>query len=318
VKVRVVASGDELGIEEARALVARLAAVCSRPALDPVIVPHSERSGRSPRPHALGAAPGELADALRSGGCDIAVLRIGAHLEADGMGLEFAAILPRDEPWEVWVSARFPDLVDLPERARVAAGTALRRAQLLHARPDLEVVDLVSRGDPLAELAESDARGDAGIVLAAAAPRATGRAARIRATFTASEFTPMAGQGALALAVRAGDAETSAIARLLDCPEARAEVAAERAFVAALGPEGDLPLGAVARRRGGALTLVGVVATPDGDRLLRLGAEGSFEAPTALGERLAAIVLRSGGREIVEQARAEPPRQASSLRGAAP
>lgn len=264
------------------------------------------------------AHPGaELARALEAGEIDIAVLPAGAVSTDPAAGISLCAFLAREEPWEAWVSAKFPDLIDLPDRARVAAGTALRRAQLLHCRPDLEVVGLAAApSDPIAELVESDARGDAGIILAAAALRATGRAERIRATLTASELTPAAGQGAWALAVRADDAESLALAALLDDAAARAEIAAERAFVAALDLEGDLPIGAVARRSAGALSLVGIVATLDGDRLLRLGSEGTIAEPTALGERLAAVVLRSGGREIAETLRSSSRRGSTSLRGA--
>jgi hydroxymethylbilane synthase len=133
----------------------------------------------------------------------------------------------------------------------------------------------------------------------------------MRAVFTASELTPEPAQGALALLVRADDSESAAIARRIDDPGARAEIAAERAFAAAFAGERGLPVAAIARRRGPALVLVGMIATPEGERLLRLGAEGPVAQASALGERLAATVLRSGGREILEHSPDRSPRGAA-------
>jgi hydroxymethylbilane synthase len=212
-------------------------------------------------------------------------------------GLRIAAVPVRAEPWDAWVSARFPDLVDLPPGARVATGSMRRRAQILHEHPHLEVVGI--RGNIDTRLATAEERGDAGIVLAAAGLRRSGRAERIRGTFTASEMTPAPGQGALAIEVREDDVAAAAAERL-DDPAARAEVTAERVFLAVLEGGCTMPIGALGRVSGRGLTLVGMLATPDGERLLRLGTEGDADEPAALGESLARTMRRSGGQEILD------------------
>ncbi len=255
------------------------------------------------------SAPGvftkELERALLAGEVDFAVHSLKDLPTQTPEGLQIAAIPSREEPWDAWLSTTAPDLVDLAPGSQVATGSLRRRAQILHEFPELEVVGI--RGNIDTRIAKVEERGDAGLILAAAGLRRTGREALIRSTFSVSEMTPAPGQGALALEVRAEDHASAEILALVDDPETRREVTAERAFLAALEGGCHLPIGAFARTSSGAdrssctMVLVGMVATPEGDQLLRLGTEGDGSDPIALGEQFAASMLKSGGQEILEE-----------------
>jgi len=100
--------------------------------------------------------------------------------------------------------------------------------------------------------------------------------------------------------VRAEDAEIrELLAPLDDAPSHRA-VAAERAFLAHLGGGCQIPIAAFAQLKGDSLELQGLVATPDGERVLRAQASGSVEAPEEVGRRLAERLLVMGARDILE------------------
>lgn len=241
----------------------------------------------------------ELERALLAGEIDLAVHSLKDLPTSTPAGLRIAAIPRREEPWDAWISAKHPDLIDLPRGATVATGSLRRRAQILHEHPHLRVEGI--RGNIETRIASAEERGDAGLVLAAAGLRRTGRTDRIRGTFSVSEMTPAPGQGALALEIREGETALDGMLRRIEDPGSRAEITAERTFLATLEGGCHLPIGALARATPRALTLVGMIATVDGERLVRMGTEGATDAPEALGESLAGSVLRAGGAEILEE-----------------
>ncbi len=310
-KLRLGTRGSELALTQSRWVAERLRAANEGIEVEEVVLSTRGDSDLASPLHTHdtpGLFTKELERALLADEIDLAVHSLKDLPTATPGGLLLAAIPVREEPWDAWISPRFPDLVDLAPGARVATGSLRRRAQILNLYPHLEVVGI--RGNIDTRLATAEERGDAGLILAAAGLRRIGRAERIRATFSVSEITPSPGQGALAIEVRADDAATIAAVFPLEDPIARAEVTAERAFLAALDGGCHLPIGALARVLGTRLTIVGMVATPDGDRLLRLGGEGRAADPAAAGEALAATIRRSGGQEILDalaEAPAPPP-----------
>ena len=159
---------------------------------------------------------------------------IGVHSAKDlpgemPEGLEIAAVPPREDPADVWIGAG-TSLEEVPEGARVGTASLRRRAQLLAARPDLRVEELHGNVDTrLRKLAEGEL--DA-IVLAAAGLRRLGREEEIGFAIPVEQMVPAAGQGALALQVRAGDAETGDAAAAVSDLTAMRELTAERAAVA--------------------------------------------------------------------------------------
>ena len=310
-KIRLGTRGSELALTQSRWVADRIreaAVAAGEPVEVEEVVLRTQGDADQLSPLHQHSTPGvftkELERALTADEIDLAVHSLKDLPTATPAGLVIAAVPVREEPWDAWVSEKFPDLIDLPDGARVATGSLRRRAQILHAYPHLVVEGI--RGNIDTRIAKSAERGDAGLILAAAGLRRTGRTGHIRGTFSVSEMTPAPGQGALALETRADDAATRTAVARVDDPRSHAEVIAERTFLAALEGGCHLPIGAFARASSRALTLVGMVASPDGVRLVRMGTEGTIDDPTALGETLAVAVRRAGGEEILAAIAADP------------
>ena len=192
----------------------------------------------------------ELEEALLAGRIDVAVHSAKDMTSADAEGLAVGAYLARDDPRDALCGA-----ARLEPRMRIGTATARRRAQLLAAEPTLSVEPL--RGNIDTRLRKRGERGLDAVVLAACGLDRLGLGAEIGHRFDPGELLPEAGQGALALQVRAGEEEL--VARL-DDPETRLRVTAERAVVAAVGGGCLAPV--AAHHDGTALTAL--VADEDG------------------------------------------------------
>ena len=214
-------------------------------------------------------------------------------------GLEIAAVPRREDPADVWIGAA-DSLDGAPEGARVGTASLRRRAQLLAARPDLRVEELHGNVDTrLRKLAEGEL--DA-IVLAAAGLRRLGRESEIGFSIPADVMVPAAGQGALALQVRADDEATIEAAAAVNDLEAMRELTAERTVVALLEATCASPLGAHARVAGGTIAIEAFVGLPDGSEWLRDRIEGSAEEPALAGAELAQRLIGAGARELLDRA----------------
>jgi hydroxymethylbilane synthase len=250
--------------------------------------------------------PGDKARFVR--GVERALLEgeaeLGVHSAKDvpgerPAGIEIAAVPEREDPADAFVGAA-RSLGELPDGARVGTASLRRRAQLLAARPDLEVSELRGNVDTrLAKLAEGELDG---IVLAAAGLRRLGRGEEVAFSFAPGEMTPAPGQGALVVDARAGDDAARDAARIGD-RDATAELTAERAASAALGADCDTPVGVLARAEDLRLTLHGFAGLPDGSEWVRDSVEGEGTDPAALGRQLGERMLAAGAAEILERSR---------------
>jgi hydroxymethylbilane synthase len=229
----------------------------------------------------------ELDLALLDGRIDCAV-HSAKDVPADlHEGIAIAAVPPRADPRDALCGA--PSLAALGEGARVGTASLRRTAQLRALRPDLDVVELRGNVDTrLRKLAEGEA--DA-IVLAAAGLARLGRA---DAGMPLDELVPAAGQGCLAFTTRAGEQELVAGAN--DAGAARA-LAAERAFVTALGADCETPVGALARAEGPGLRLTAFAGAADGNAWVRDELDG--DDPGALGAEVARRLLAAGADEVL-------------------
>lgn len=216
-------------------------------------------------------------------------------------GLTLAAVPPREDPHDAWIGAG-ASLDEVPEGARVGTASLRRRAQLLAARPDLEVEELHGNVDTrLGKLAEGEL--DA-IVLAVAGLRRLGRGKEIAFPIPTESMTPAAGQGSLLLQARSDDeAALAAIERLVDGPALR-ELTAERAIVALLGATCNSPLGAHAAidMQTAQMRIEAFVGLPDGSEWIRDGIEGDSAEPALLGAELAQRLLATGARDVLDRA----------------
>jgi len=171
---------------------------------------------------------------------------------------------------------------------------------LLAARPDLRVEELHGNVDTrLAKLASG--KLDA-IVLAAAGLRRLGREDEVGFAIPVDRMVPAAGQGALALQVRAEDEETIDNASTINDLGAMRELTAERTVVALLEATCASPLGAHARVEGSEVAVEAFVGLPDGSEWLRDRIDGNAEEPALAGAELAQRLLGAGAREILDRA----------------
>lgn len=214
-------------------------------------------------------------------------------------GLEIAAVPPREDPADAWIGAG-TSLEDAPEGARVGTVSLRRKAQLLAARPDLRILDLNGNVDTrLRKLAEGDY--DA-IILAAAGLRRLGREAEIGFRVSEDRMVPAAGQGALALQVRAGDEESAAAVRAIGDDLAIAELRAERACFTRLEADCSTPIGVHAKCDGTVLRIGAFVGLPDGGEWIRDELDADPTDPEAAGRELAKRLLGAGAAELLTRA----------------
>jgi len=241
----------------------------------------------------------EIEAALLEGEVDIGV-HSAKDLPSDlPEGLRISGVPKREDPLDCWVGAE-SSLAAVPEGARVGTSSLRRRAQLLAARPDLEVSEL--RGNVDTRLAKLAAGEHDAIVLASAGLVRLGREEEIAFHLEEATMTPAPGQGALALQTRVDDEGASAAAAEIGDPEAGAELRAERAGVAALEASCNTPLGLHAAYRGDRLAIGAFCGLPDGSEWIRDQLEGDRGDPEALGRELAERLLGAGAAELLARA----------------
>jgi len=242
----------------------------------------------------------ELETALMDGRADLAVHSLKDVPMQLPDGFSLAAILPREDPRDAFVSPAYVSFEALPVGAKIGT-SSLRRASLLRARfPHCEVLPL--RGNLDTRLAKLDRGEFDAIVLAAAGLKRLGLAERIRAVIPPVDSLPAPGQGALGVEIRSDRHDMAAMLSALEDRDTRLAVTAERAVSRALGGSCRVPLAAFATREAlGGLRLEALVASINGSRIARVVLETREEtlaAAEALGEQ-AALALRDQGAEAI-------------------
>ncbi len=265
-----------------------------------VIVTRGDRVLDKPLPliGGKGLFTAELETALRSGRVQAAVHSLKDLPTEMPPGLTLGAIPSRAEPRDVLVSRSGLGLHELPAGAVIGTSSLRRGAQILALRPDLRIRSI--RGNVETRLRKLDSGQYEAVVFAAAGLLRLGLEAETegrRHYFSFAQMLPAPGQGALAVQCRAEDSETLRLLAAIHDPQTAAAVAAERAFLAGLGGGCSVPVGAYAAPKGAGLHLTGLVAAPDGSRLIRVEAEGNH--PENLGRLLAEEALRRGAAALL-------------------
>jgi hydroxymethylbilane synthase len=215
----------------------------------------------------------------------------------DGLIIGITTI--REDPRDAFISRKYRSLQEIPTGGRIGTGSLRRKAQLMHLRPDLEVVPLRGNVDTrLRKLVEENL--DA-VILATAGLRRLGRAGEITAIISESEMLPAIGQGALGLEYRQDDPETRNLLEFLDHPETKVTVAAERAFLARLEGGCQVPIAAKGSLKNGELVLEGLIGDLTGARIYREQVSGPPAAAASLGRQLAEKLLKRGGAQILSE-----------------
>ena len=244
----------------------------------------------------------ELEEALLEESVDLAVHSVkDIPTETPGR-LHFPAVCRRDDVRDCLVSHTGTTLANLKQGARVGTSSLRRQAQIMAARPDLRIEPL--RGNVDTRLRRLDAGEMDAIVLACAGLIRLGLESRITARLDPMISLPAVAQGVIGIECRGADARTLELVSVLNHRDTRIAMDAERAFAHRLGGSCQSPIAAHARIGGRRLILDGLVAEPDGSRLLRDTLPGSVDDPAALGRRLAERLLAAGAGPLLERLRA--------------
>ncbi len=224
-------------------------------------------------------------------------------------GLAMAAIGKRQDPADALVGKTGDTLSNLPQGAPVLTGSLRRAAQMLDARPDLDIRPV--RGNVATRLRKLDESDAAAIILASAGLIRLGLADRITHRLDPQQFLPACGQGALGIEIRDRDTKVADLLAPLDDMPTRLAVTAERTFLGALGGGCQAPIGAFGRiSENGGLVLIGMVASLDGSRLIKQTIESdkaTCQSAEELGRELAKTVCLRGAREILDEIAANAP-----------
>jgi hydroxymethylbilane synthase len=239
----------------------------------------------------------EIEEALAERRVDLAVHSLKDLPTELSPEFEIAAIPKREDARDVFCSIKYENVERLPRGARVGTSSLRRQAQLKALRPDVEIQSL--RGNVDTRLRKLEAGEYDAIILAAAGLNRLGKTQLIRQILPVELMCPAAGQGALAIEIRARDETVRRQIVFLDDASARLTTSCERALLNRMGGGCQVPIGASAALSGGTLHLAGVVASPDGSKVLH--AEGDGNDPVQLGERVAENLLQSGGEAILDQ-----------------
>lgn len=253
-------------------------------------VPISEFGGK-------GVFAKEVQAAVLDGRADIAVHSAKDLPSVPVPGLVLGAILERGEVRDALVGGT---IADLPTGATVATGSQRRRVQLASLRPDLQFAEL--RGNMATRLAKVPEGG--AIVVAAVALQRLQLADQISEIISADELVPQVGQGALAVECREEDGPIVRLLQAIEHPPSRRCVDAERAFLAELGGDCDLPAGAHAvllddlgegDGSGTELRLSAILATEGTAAARVVRARQTGDDPVALGTSVARDLRRALG-----------------------
>ncbi|MBC8012933.1 MAG: hydroxymethylbilane synthase [Methyloceanibacter sp.] len=239
----------------------------------------------------------EIDEALLRGDVDMAVHSM-KDLETDlPAGLRIAAILPRGDVRDAFISTKAPSLAELPPGSVVGTSSLRRAAQMRRLRPDLRIVDF--RGNVETRLRKlAEGRADA-TLLALAGLERLGLASHATAILSTEEMLPAVAQGAIGATCRSDDAKTRALLEPLDDAASATTVACERAYLARLDGSCKTPIAGLAEIEEGILRFRGMILTPDGSEWHEIELTGAAENAPSIGADAGEELLARAGPEFV-------------------
>lgn len=239
----------------------------------------------------------ELEYALLDGRADLAVHSLKDVPVDLTKSFELAAILPRAEIRDAWVSNHYADMLALPHGAVVGTSSLRRESQLRRLIPHVIVKPL--RGNLDTRLGKLDAGEFDAIILAAVGLQRLGLADRIRGLISTQDSLPAAGQGSLGIEIRADREDLKQLLQPLVCSQTTACSLAERAVSRVLGGSCTVPIAAYATIQGNQIHLQALVATPDGQQVVSHQASAPIDDAMMLGEAVAHALQRQGADQIL-------------------
>lgn len=245
----------------------------------------------------------ELEVGLLAGEIDFAVHSMKDMPTALPEGLQISSMLKRHNPADAFVSDKYNSFMELPEGAKVGTSSLRRRAQLLHARPDLDIHDL--RGNVQTRMRKMRDENFDGIILAAAGLERLEMFGDIKEELSYDICLPAVSQGVIGVETRENDEEIIGLVQLVNDRTAEICVKAERALLRSLEGGCQIPIGAYAELNEDTVVLEGMVGSLDGKTIIRESITGTAEQCEQLGETLAGRLSELGGKAILEEIRME-------------
>jgi len=240
----------------------------------------------------------ELEQGMMAGDADIAVHSMKDVPMELPEGFELPVICERESPFDAFVSNQYASMDDLPKGARVGTSSLRRSSQLLHKRPDLEILSL--RGNVQTRLSKLDSGEFDAIILASAGLIRLDMEERIRYQIPAEFMLPAVGQGAVGIECREGDEETISLIEFLNDSDTHSRVAAERAFNHRLEGGCQVPIGGYSVLEQDQIWLRGMVASTDGKEMLYAESRAHRDDAETLGRGVAEELLEAGADRILK------------------
>ncbi|MCM0589992.1 MAG: hydroxymethylbilane synthase [Gloeotrichia echinulata DEX184] len=218
------------------------------------------------------------------------------------VGLTLAAITERENPADALVlheKHRGQQIDTLPEGAVIGTSSLRRLAQLRHYFPHFSFKDV--RGNLNTRMAKLDDGEYDALILAVAGLERLGMGDRIHQIIPKEISLHAVGQGALGIECRTDDIELISLLKAIEHPQTRDRCLAERSFLRDLEGGCQVPIGVNTEINGNELTLTGIVASVDGQNLVKDTVTGKTSDAEKLGNELATILRQKGAQEILEQ-----------------
>ena len=241
----------------------------------------------------------EIEEALIREEIDVAVHSMKDVPARLPVALTLSTFPEREDPRDALISIGDRTIEELPQGSGVGTCSLRRAAQLLHLRPDLNMVPL--RGNIETRLRKLRSGDLQAIILATAGIKRLGLATNITQVISPEQILPAIGQGALGLEVRRDDENTINLLDFLNHKKTEVTIRAERAFLNELEGGCQVPIAAFARLNGKNLRLEGMVAELDGSKIIRDELSGEKDRAEEIGIELARRLLNSGADKILKR-----------------
>jgi hydroxymethylbilane synthase len=297
-KYRIGTRGSPLAMAQARETRARLAAAHGLPEDDFEIVVITTTGDRiRDRPLAELGGKGlftkEIEEALLEDVIDLAVHSMKDMPAKLPDGLAMAAVLPREDPRDAFISLTAGNIAELETGATVGSSSVRRTAQLLRLRPDLKTVQFRGNVETrLKKLADGVAEAT---FLACAGLNRLGLSNKITQAIPTDVMLPAVAQGAIGIEIRAGNAKVQALVEAINDSLSAAAIACERAFLAALDGSCRTPLAGHAVLDGSTVSFRGHALTLDGAHCFEATRSGPIGDAARLGKDAGDEVKARGG-----------------------
>ncbi|MEL7149288.1 MAG: hydroxymethylbilane synthase [Pseudomonadota bacterium] len=235
----------------------------------------------------------EIEDALLDESIDIAVhsMKDMPVLQPDGLVID--CCLPREDVRDAFLTLDGRALSELPEGTVVGTSSLRRKSQLLHKRPDLDIVEF--RGNVQTRLKKLEDGVATGTFLAMAGLRRLGLTDLPVTAIPTEEMLPAVAQGAIGIERRANDTRAAEMLEAISDSDTVARLKVERAFLEALDGSCQTPIAGLAELEGGSVTLRGEILRTDGSEAVDGTSDGAVEDGQEIGRALAAELLQRAG-----------------------